>query len=58
VRDLGLFNLDKREVVKAPARLSPEPILWRSAMERLCQLCDVVLDLPNDPHQRTLDTSE
>lgn len=58
VRELGLFNLDRREVVKAPARLSPEPILWRSAMERLCQLCNVDLDLPLDPHQRTLDSSE
>jgi len=58
VRDIGLFNLDDRKVVKAPARLSPDPVLWRSAMERLCQLCDVDLDLPPDPHQRTLDPPE
>jgi hypothetical protein len=54
VRDLGLFDLNRREVVKAPGQLSPEPALWRSAVERLCQLCGVEVDLPKDPLQRTL----
>ena len=54
VGDLGLFHLDRREVVKAPAPLRPDPVLWRSAMERLCQLCEVELDVPKDPHQSTL----
>lgn len=54
VRDLGLFRLDSREVVKAPGQLLPEPALWRSAVERLTERCGVVVDLPNDPNQRTL----
>ena len=54
VRDLGLFHLDRREVVKAPGTLRPEPSLWRSAVERLLEICDVGFDLPGDPHQTTL----
>jgi hypothetical protein len=57
IRDMGLFDLDRREVVKAPAPLSPDPILWRSAVERLCEICDVELTLPADPSQRTLPTT-
>jgi hypothetical protein len=54
VRDLGLFHLERREVVKAAAMLTPEPALWRSAVERLCERCGVTVDLPSHPHQRTL----
>ena len=54
IRDMGLFHLDRREVLKAPAPLSPDPCLWRSAVERLCEICEVDLDLPADPSQRTL----
>ncbi len=54
LRDLGLFHLDRREVVKAPGTLRPEPALWRSAVERLCRLRAVDIDLPPDPHQSTL----
>ncbi|NIP35111.1 MAG: hypothetical protein GWN18_09200 [Thermoplasmata archaeon] len=54
IRGLGLFHLDRRQVVKAPGRLRPEPALWRSAVERLCELCDVDMDLPRDPLQSTL----
>jgi hypothetical protein len=58
IRDLGLFHLGRREVVKAPGHLRPEPTLWRSAVERLSELCDVDLDLPKDPDQRTLPRGE
>jgi hypothetical protein len=54
LRDLGLFHLDRREVVKAPGPLVPDPILWRSAVERLCDQCQVEIDLPRDPSQSTL----
>jgi hypothetical protein len=54
IRDIGLFHLDRREVVKASPRLRPEPRLWRSAVDRLCELRSVSLDLPRDPHQRRL----
>jgi hypothetical protein len=54
IRDLGLFHLDHREVVKAPGPLDPDPALWRSAVERLCEGCGVDIDLPVDPRQRTL----
>ena len=56
LRDLGLFHLDRREVVKAPGLLSPEPALWRSAVERLVELCGADIDLPDDPRQSTLPT--
>ncbi len=54
VRDVGLFHLDRREVVKAAASLAPDPSLWRSAVHRLSELCEVEIELPPDPHQRTL----
>ncbi len=54
VSDLGLFHLDRREVVKAPGPLRPDPALWQSAVDRLCQLCDMELDLPKDPSQSVL----
>jgi hypothetical protein len=54
MRNLGLFHLDRREVVKVPPELSPDPHLWRSAVERLSERCGVEVDLPMDPHQRTL----
>jgi hypothetical protein len=53
-RDVGLFHLDRREVVKAAGRLSPDPGLWRSAVSRLGELCGTELELPLDPHQSTL----
>ncbi len=56
VKDLGLFDLNRREVVKAPGQLSPEPVLWRSAVDRLCERCAVEVDLPKDPYQQTLST--
>ncbi|UCC92615.1 MAG: hypothetical protein JSW25_08100 [Thermoplasmata archaeon] len=58
IKDLGLFHLDRREVVKAPGPLVPDPILWRSAADRLCELCEVDVDLPRDPGQSTLPRSE
>jgi hypothetical protein len=58
VRDMGLFHLDRREVVKAPGPLVPDPILWRSAVDRLCERCQVDLDLPADPSQSTLPRGE
>lgn len=54
MRDIGLFHLDRREVVKAPSRLRPDVTLWRSAVDRLSERCDVRIDLPNDPDQTTL----
>ncbi len=58
VRDLGLFHLDRREVVKAPGPLEPDPALWWSAVERLSERCEVDLDLPRDPRQTTLPRGE
>jgi hypothetical protein len=58
LKDLGLFHLDRREVVKAPGPLVPDPILWRSAVERLCERCKVDVDLPRDPSQSTLPRAE
>jgi len=54
ILDLGLFHLDRREVVKPPGTLRPDPVLWRSAVERLCELCEVEVDLPRDPNQSRL----
>lgn len=54
IRDLGLFHLDRREVVKAPGTLRPDPVLWRSAVERLCEICEVEVGLPRDPSQSRL----
>ena len=54
VKGLGLFHLDRREVVKAPGALRPEPALWRSAVVRLAEACGIVVDVPEDPLQRTL----
>ena len=54
VRDLGLFHLGRREVVKAPGRLRPDPALWRSAARRLVDICGEDTDLPSDPRQSTL----
>jgi hypothetical protein len=57
IAGLGLFHLEHREVVKAPGRLGPDPRLWRSAVERLLELCGVDVDLPPDPRQSTLPRS-
>lgn len=54
VKGLGLFHLDPREVVKAPGALRPEPALWRSAVLRLAEACGIEVEVPEDPHQRTL----
>jgi hypothetical protein len=54
ISDLGLFHLGRREVVKAPGRLDPNPALWRSAVERLGELCGLEIELPVHPHQSTL----
>lgn len=58
VRGLGLFHLDRREVVKAAGELTPDPALWLSAVERLSERCGVSVDLPSHPHQRTLPRGE
>jgi len=54
IKDLGLFHLDRREVLKAPGPLRPEPALWRSAVLRLAEGCGIEVEAPLDPHQRTL----
>lgn len=54
VRDLGLFHLGRRQVVKAPALLSPDPGLWRSAALRLAEECGRDLRLPRHPGQTVL----
>jgi len=54
MRDVGLFHLDRREVVKGAGALSPEPALWRSAVSRLAEACRVEVGVPRDPLQTTL----
>jgi len=54
IKGLGLFDLDRREVLKAPGPLRPEPALWRSAVLRLAEGCGIEVEVPGDPRQRTL----
>ncbi len=55
VRDLGLFHLGRREVVKGAGALAPDPALWRSAVARLSEACGVETATPRHPSQTTLD---
>lgn len=53
--DVGLFHLGRLEVVKAAPALRPDPALWRSAVRRLSESCDVGVPDPLDPSQTMLD---
>jgi len=54
MRDVGLFHLGRREVVKGAGALRPEPALWRSAVARLAEACGTEVEVPRDPLQTTL----
>lgn len=57
MRDVGLFHLGRREVVKGAGALRPEPALWRSAVARLAEACRTEVEVPRDPLQTTLGDS-
>jgi hypothetical protein len=50
----GLFDLEQMEVIKSPAYLFPEPDFRAHLMKRIKKQFDVLLEVVDDPYQRTL----
>jgi hypothetical protein len=52
--DIGLFDLTEMKVIKNPAYLFPNPDFRAHLMKRIKKQYNILLDVVDDPYQRTL----
>ena len=52
--EIGLFDLTEMKVIKNPAYLFPNPDFRAHLMKRIKKQYNILLDVVDDPYQRTL----